>query len=160
MFSRYLTTKILHLFKLKAFADDKLNVAEIMGFVFGMLEKIVGKGRKCLLLSFCFAFCSNILKAFLPKFVSMVCLFHRAYKLKVSHALWKGGLVNIRKKYRARSGCVDCADCADRSESIPFGIDQLSLKEKTSFWEEGKMSISDIGTFLHFFRARIAQSVG
>ena len=31
--------------KLKAFADNKLNVTEKLKFVFGKVEKIVGKGE-------------------------------------------------------------------------------------------------------------------
>ena len=38
--------KVLDRPKLKAFADDKSNVAEKLKFVFGMIENIVGKRQK------------------------------------------------------------------------------------------------------------------
>ena len=37
--------KILDMTKLKAFADDKINVAQIMVSVFDRIENIVGKGE-------------------------------------------------------------------------------------------------------------------
>ena len=37
--------KILDWSKLKAFADDKINVAEKLDFVLGRIENIVGKGE-------------------------------------------------------------------------------------------------------------------
>ena len=37
--------KILDWSKLKAFADDKINVAENLDFVLGRIENIVGKGE-------------------------------------------------------------------------------------------------------------------
>ena len=37
--------KILDWFKLKAFADDKINVTEKLKFVVGMVENVVGKGE-------------------------------------------------------------------------------------------------------------------
>ena len=33
--------------KLKAFADEKINVTEKLKFVLGMIENIVGKRRQC-----------------------------------------------------------------------------------------------------------------
>ena len=36
---------ILEWFKLKAFADDKINVTEKLKFVLGRVENIVGKGE-------------------------------------------------------------------------------------------------------------------
>ena len=38
--------KILDWLKLKAFADDKINVTEKLKFVLGGVENIVGKGDK------------------------------------------------------------------------------------------------------------------
>ena len=49
--------KFLDWFTIKAFADDKLNVAENLKFVFGRVENIVGIGEKkmhFLLFSQCF----------------------------------------------------------------------------------------------------------
>ena len=37
--------KILDVTKLKAFADDNINVAQMMIFVFDRVENIVGKGE-------------------------------------------------------------------------------------------------------------------
>ena len=50
--------KILDLTKLIAFADDKINIAQVI-FVFNRIENIVGKGgnagyQHCLLFSQCF----------------------------------------------------------------------------------------------------------
>ena len=39
--------KILDWSKFKAFADDKINVAEMMIFLSDRVENIVGKRRKC-----------------------------------------------------------------------------------------------------------------
>ena len=39
--------KFLDLSKLKAFADDKINVTEKLKFVLGRLENILEKRRKC-----------------------------------------------------------------------------------------------------------------
>ena len=44
--------KISDRFKLKAFADDKIDVTEKLKFVFGRVENIVGKRRKCWLPAF------------------------------------------------------------------------------------------------------------
>ena len=41
----YQTTKILDWSKLKAFADNKINVAEKLKFILGRVENIVGKGE-------------------------------------------------------------------------------------------------------------------
>ena len=41
--------KILDWSKLKAFADDKINVTEELKFVLGRVENIVGKGENFLL---------------------------------------------------------------------------------------------------------------
>ena len=38
--------KILGWSKMKAFADDKINVTEKIRFVLGMVENILGKGEK------------------------------------------------------------------------------------------------------------------
>ena len=40
-----LNDKFLDWFKLKAFADDKINVAEKLKFTLGRIENIVGKGE-------------------------------------------------------------------------------------------------------------------
>ena len=37
--------KILDVTKLKAFADDKMNIAQMMIFVFDRVENIVGRGE-------------------------------------------------------------------------------------------------------------------
>ena len=39
------TDNIFDLLKLKAFADDKINVIHTLKFVFGRVEDIVGKGE-------------------------------------------------------------------------------------------------------------------
>ena len=44
-FNPFLNGKLLDWFKLKAFADDKINVIEKMKFVLGTVENIVGKGE-------------------------------------------------------------------------------------------------------------------
>ena len=44
--------KILDWSKLKAFADDKINVTKKLKFVVGWVENIVGKRRKCWLPAF------------------------------------------------------------------------------------------------------------
>ena len=48
--------KLLDVTKLKAFADDKINVAQMMIFVFDRVENILkgenGKRRKCWLAAF------------------------------------------------------------------------------------------------------------
>ena len=44
--------KILEVTKFKAFADDKLNVPKMIISVFGKLENIEGKGKKCWLPAF------------------------------------------------------------------------------------------------------------
>ena len=44
--------KILARSKMKALADDKINVTRILKLVFGMVENIVGKRRKCWLPAF------------------------------------------------------------------------------------------------------------
>ena len=44
--------KIFDRTKLKAFADDRKNVAGKMKFVLGMIKNIVGKGEKCWLPAF------------------------------------------------------------------------------------------------------------
>ena len=44
--------KILDMTKLKAFTDDKINVAQIMISVFDWVENTVGKGVKCWILAF------------------------------------------------------------------------------------------------------------
>ena len=61
--------KILHRFKLQAFADDKINVTEKFKFVLGRVENILGKGENAgyqhfLLFPQCFqkASCSGSLK--------------------------------------------------------------------------------------------------
>ena len=41
----YPTVKILALIKLKAFSDDKLNVAKIIIYVFNKVKNIMGKGE-------------------------------------------------------------------------------------------------------------------
>ena len=56
--------KIFHWSKLKAFADDKINVTEILKFVLETVENIVGKGENAgyqhfLLLLQCFQKASN-----------------------------------------------------------------------------------------------------
>ena len=51
-----LSNKILDWSKLKAIADDKVNVTEKLKFVLGRVENIVGKGEKCWLPAFsCFS---------------------------------------------------------------------------------------------------------
>ena len=45
IFNSLPTNKLLDCFKLKAFADDKLNLAEELKFVFGRVENILGKGE-------------------------------------------------------------------------------------------------------------------
>ena len=61
--------KIFYLFKLKAIADDKINVAKMMINVFDRAENIVGKGENAcyqhfLLFPQCFqkAFSTGVLK--------------------------------------------------------------------------------------------------
>ena len=39
--------KFLDWSKFKAFADDKINVTEMLKVVLGQVENIVGKGEKC-----------------------------------------------------------------------------------------------------------------
>ena len=59
--------KILDWSKLKAFADDKSKVANIMIFVFDSVENIVGKRKKC----------------WLPAFSSFPTMFSKAFFLRV-----------------------------------------------------------------------------
>ena len=54
--------------KLKAFADDKLNVNVYLNFNLKMEENIVGKGKKMLVTSI-FSFSHNVFKAFSVRFV-------------------------------------------------------------------------------------------
>ena len=65
----YQTTNFLDRSKLKAFADDKINVIEKQKFLLGLVENIVGKGEKAghqhfLLFQQCFqrVSCSGSLK--------------------------------------------------------------------------------------------------
>ena len=44
-FNSLTNVKFLVLFKLKAFADDKINVTEKLRFVFARVENILGKGE-------------------------------------------------------------------------------------------------------------------
>ena len=44
LFNSLPNNKILDWFKLKAFADNKVNVSEKLKFVLGRVENIVGKG--------------------------------------------------------------------------------------------------------------------
>ena len=71
-FQSQLFTKdnILDWFKLKAFADDKLHMNQILHFVFVRVENIAGKRRKCWLPAFSpfptmfsKGFCSIIVKS-------------------------------------------------------------------------------------------------
>ena len=54
--------KILDWSKLKAFADDNINVTESLKFVLRMFENILGKGEKC----------------WLPAFSSFLTMFQKA----------------------------------------------------------------------------------
>ena len=45
LFNSVPSDKILDWFKLKAFADDKVNLSEKLKFVLGRVENIVGKGE-------------------------------------------------------------------------------------------------------------------
>ena len=66
--------KILNWFKLKAFADDKINVTQILKFVLKMVENIgrkhYGKRRKCWLPAF-YPFTTIFSKAFFLRVVKM-----------------------------------------------------------------------------------------
>ena len=44
--------KILDWSKFKAFADNHFNMSQIMEFIFDMVENIVEKRKKCMLLAF------------------------------------------------------------------------------------------------------------
>ena len=55
--------KILDRFKLNAYADDEINVAEKLEFVFGRVEKIVGKGENAGISIFSFS--HNVFKRLL-----------------------------------------------------------------------------------------------
>ena len=44
-FNLLLNDKIMDLFKLKALADNKINVTQKLIFAFGWVENIVGKGE-------------------------------------------------------------------------------------------------------------------
>ena len=44
-FNPFANNKLLEWFKLKAFADDKLNMAQKLKFVLGRIENIEGKGE-------------------------------------------------------------------------------------------------------------------
>ena len=56
--------KVLDWSKLKAFADDKINVTVNSKFFMGRVENIVGKGKKCWLPAF-FPFFHNVFKRLL-----------------------------------------------------------------------------------------------
>ena len=66
--------KILNWFKLKAFADDKINVTQILKFVLKVVENIVrkhcGKRRKCWLPAFS-PFLTILSKAFFLRVVKL-----------------------------------------------------------------------------------------
>ena len=47
MFNSLPNDKIVDVTKLKAFADDKINVAQMMIYVFDRVENIEQKGEKC-----------------------------------------------------------------------------------------------------------------
>ena len=64
MFNSLPNDKILDWSKLRAFADDKINVTEKLKFGLGMVENIVGKRRKCCLPAFC-PFPHNVFKRLL-----------------------------------------------------------------------------------------------
>ena len=57
--------KILDQTKLKAFADDKLNVAKMRSSVFDGVENIVGKGEIACTSNFCFS--HNVFKGLLSQ---------------------------------------------------------------------------------------------
>ena len=57
--------QILDQTKLKAFADDKLNVTKMIISVFDRVEKIVGKGE--IVCTSNFSFSHNDLKGFFPR---------------------------------------------------------------------------------------------
>ena len=54
--------KIFHWSKLKACADDKINVTEILRFVWRRVENIVGKEK--MLVTSIFSFSHNVFKSF------------------------------------------------------------------------------------------------
>ena len=56
--------KILDVTKLKAFADDKINLAQMMISVIPIVENMVGKGAKMLVTSI-FSFSHNVFKRIL-----------------------------------------------------------------------------------------------
>ena len=58
--------KILDVTKLKAFADDKINVAQMMISVYDSVENIVGKGEKMLVTSI-LSFSLNVFKRLLSQ---------------------------------------------------------------------------------------------
>ena len=52
LFKPLLKNKILDQFRLKKIADDKINLIQKLKFVYGWVENIVGKGKKCWLPAF------------------------------------------------------------------------------------------------------------
>ena len=63
MFKSLPKNKILDWSKLKAFADNKINVTQELKFISGRVENIVGKEK--MLVTSIFSFFHSILKSFL-----------------------------------------------------------------------------------------------
>ena len=66
----YQMAKLIYVIKLKAFAEDKLNVANMTIYVFDRVENTLGKRRKCRLQAFspfptlfCKAFFFRVIKS-------------------------------------------------------------------------------------------------
>ena len=96
--------KILDVTKLKAFADDKLNVAKMRFFLFDKSRKHCGKRRKCWLLAFSPFSPHCFLKPFFCRIVKS-----RNYLVKSSgeREEWIDGRTTIRQYapiYRYRRG--------------------------------------------------------
>ena len=64
-FNSFPRDKILYRTKLKAFAEDKLNVTKVIISVFDRVENIVGKGEIACTSNFPFSY--NVFKRLLPR---------------------------------------------------------------------------------------------
>ena len=86
MFNPLLDDKISDWSKLKAFADDKLNVTEMIIAVFDRVENIVGKGEIACTSNFSFS--NNVFKRLPSQILQKVSLYGNGLRMVGGYRPW------------------------------------------------------------------------